>query len=84
MPGKNCDGKPDDRTDLPRSRLYCDGFYARALDAAATNPYDQTENPEDYAVYQRGIDYAASLAGQVVSREQCGCCAGSGLGPIPI
>ena len=79
MPGKNCDGKPDDRTDLPMSRIYCDGFYARVLSASATNPYDATDNPIDHATYQRGLDYAASLAGQTVTRAQCACCAGSGL-----
>ncbi len=83
MPGKNCDGKADDRTDLPRSRLYCDGFYARALSASAANPYDATNNPEDHATYQRGIDWAASFAGQTLTRENCGCCAGSGL-TVPV
>ena len=79
MPGKMCDGKVEDLTNLPRSRIYCDGFYARVLSAGATNPYNQTNNPEDYAVYQRGLDYAASLAGTTVSRDECRCCAGSGL-----
>ena len=78
MPGKYCDGKADDHTDMPKSKLFCDGFAARVASASATNPYNQTDLPLDYAIYQRGLDYGASLAGQTLTRAQVACCAGSG------
>lgn len=79
MPGMLCNGVETDMPYVKNSRAYCEGFYNRAVDAAATNPYDQTATPVDYAEYQRGIDNAAALAGQTLTREQCGCCPGAGI-----
>ena len=79
MPGVYCNGVDTDQPLVNVSHAYCEGFYARCLSASATNPYSQTGTPVDYAEYQRGLDNAAALAGQTVTRAQCGCCAGSGL-----
>ncbi len=83
MPGVFCNGVDTDQPLVNVSHAYCEGFYARALSNAASNIYNQTETPTDYAEYQRGLDNAAALAGQTLTRANCGCCAGEGL-TVPV
>ncbi len=81
MPGKLCDGEPKNKTMIGNSQDFCAGVADRAASAAATNPYDQAQNPRGYADWQRGADYCASLAGQQLTRANMACCQ-AGIGTI--
>ena len=83
MPGKHCDGTPGNLAKLRNSRAFCEGVNARARDASATNIYDQTALPVDYDDYEKGIAYAASLAGSALDGDTAVCCGVRGL-TVPV
>ncbi len=82
-PGKLCDGDRQANPIIPNSQAYCRGFYDRAQSAITTNPHDQDAEPVAYADYEQGVTNAAALAGQTLTGDQVGCCAGAGL-TVPI